>query len=162
MPLKGNHKRTVTKRMLMQLHEPLVSVIILNFNGQDLLHECLQSVFSTNYPNYEVIVVDNASKDNSCEMVEQEFPQVQLIRNQTNCGYSKGNNIGWQASDAKYIWFLNPDMKFLEDSAEKMLNFIKKDESIGALGCQLLYEDRAIQPTVKNSPKLFDQIFTGR
>ena len=52
---------------------PLVSIIILNFNGQDLLHECLRSVFETNYPNYEIIVVDNASTDESCKIVEKEF-----------------------------------------------------------------------------------------
>ena len=89
--------------------EPLVSVIILNFNGQELLHDCLISVLNTCYPNYEVIVVDNASTDRSCEMVEREFPHVKLVRNQINCGYSKGNNIGILRSIGDFVVLLNND-----------------------------------------------------
>ena len=64
--------------------ERLVSVIILNFNGRGMLRKCLQSVSKTNYPNYEVIVVDNCSTDGSCAMVEEEFPHVQVIKNSEN------------------------------------------------------------------------------
>ncbi|MEM2971946.1 MAG: glycosyltransferase family 2 protein [Candidatus Bathyarchaeia archaeon] len=89
--------------------EPLVSIIILNFNGRDMLRECLQSVFKTKYSNYEVIVVDNGSTDNSCTMVEREFPNVRLIKNPRNFGYSKGNNIGILRSRGEFIVLLNND-----------------------------------------------------
>jgi GT2 family glycosyltransferase len=92
-----------------RIKEPLVSVIILNFNGRDLLCKCLQSVFKTDYPDYEVIVVDNGSTDESCMMVEREFPHVQLIRNHENCGYSKGNNVGILYSIGEFIVLLNND-----------------------------------------------------
>jgi GT2 family glycosyltransferase len=92
-----------------RIKEPLVTVIILNFNGRDMLRKCLQSVFKTDYPNCEVIVVDNGSTDESCAMVEREFPHVQLIRNQKNCGYSEGNNIGILHSIGEFIVLLNND-----------------------------------------------------
>ena len=87
----------------------MVSVIILNFNGGDLLRKCLQSVFKTDYPDYEVLVVDNGSTDESCVMVEKEFPRVQLVRNQENCGYSEGNNVGILHSIGEFIVLLNND-----------------------------------------------------
>jgi GT2 family glycosyltransferase len=92
-----------------RMKEPLVSVIILNFNGRDLLRKCLQSVFKTEYPNYEVIVVDNGSTDESCVVVEREFPHVQLIRSHENCGYSEGNNIGILNSRGEFMVLLNND-----------------------------------------------------
>jgi GT2 family glycosyltransferase len=88
---------------------PLVSIIILNFNGLNLLRECLQSVFKTHYPNYEVIVIDNGSTDGSCIMIEKEFPRASLIRNIENLGYSEGNNIGILRSRGDYIVLLNND-----------------------------------------------------
>jgi GT2 family glycosyltransferase len=93
----------------LRVKEPMVSVIILNFNGRDLLRKCLQSVFKTDYPNCEVIVVDNGSTDESCVMVEREFPHVQLIRNQENFGYSEGNNIGILHSRGEFMVLLNND-----------------------------------------------------
>lgn len=89
--------------------EPLVSIIVLNFNGRIVLFECLKSVFKTNYSNFEVIVVDNGSTDGSCAMINKEFSNVQLIKNQENFGYSKGNNIGILRSRGEFIVLLNND-----------------------------------------------------
>lgn len=89
--------------------DPLVSINIVNFNGRDMLRECLQSILKTKYSNYEIIVVDNGSADGSCTMVKREFPQVRLIKNQVNLGYSKGNNIGIRHSNGEFIVLLNND-----------------------------------------------------
>ncbi len=93
----------------LKTKEPLVSVIVLNYNGRELLRKCLQSIFRTNYLNYEVIVVDNGSSDESGTMVERDFPRSRLIRNQRNFGYSKGNNVGILSTTGEFVVLLNND-----------------------------------------------------
>ena len=82
----------ISSTELVHEPEPLVSIVILNYNGKRLLRACLESVSKTNYSNYEVIVVDNASNDESCTMVKDEFPNFNTIKNARNLGYSSGNN----------------------------------------------------------------------
>jgi len=89
--------------------EPLVSVVVLNFNGGDVLRDCLRSISRTEYSNFEVIVVDNCSTDGSCLVVEREFPQFRLVRNSGNFGYSKGNNVGIACSRGDFVVLLNND-----------------------------------------------------
>jgi GT2 family glycosyltransferase len=91
------------------LDDPLVSIVVLNYNGEKLLRNCLSSVSKTKYRNFEVIVVDNGSKDGSCSMVEREFPFFQLIKNPKNYGYSKGNNLGIIGCKGKFVAMLNND-----------------------------------------------------
>ena len=84
-----------------------VSVILVNYNTANLTKACLKSVFDhTSGIDFEVYVVDNASTDNSCEIIETEFPQVILIRNTENLGFGKANNIAMKRSQAKYVFLL--------------------------------------------------------
>ena len=87
----------------------LVSIIILNYNAGDLLENCLDSVFKSNYKNFEVIVVDNISTDNSHKKCKEKFKKIQLIENSENFGYCEGNNIGIRKAKGDYIVILNPD-----------------------------------------------------
>jgi GT2 family glycosyltransferase len=75
------------------MSNPKISIIILNWNGEKYIKECLESVLKTEYPNFEVIVVDNASTDRSKEIIKR-YPQVKLIENKKNLGFCEGNNIG--------------------------------------------------------------------
>ncbi|RDJ32187.1 MAG: glycosyltransferase family 2 protein [Crenarchaeota archaeon] len=88
---------------------PKISIIILNYNAGDLLLNCVESVFKTNYENYEVIVVDNLSIDKSHIRCKEEFPQICLIENKKNYGYCEGNNIGIRNAKGDFIVILNPD-----------------------------------------------------
>ena len=90
-------------------HEPLVSIIVLNYNAGDLLIGCVKSLFETNYSNYEVIVVDNASKDNSHKKCKEEFNRITLIENTENLGYCEGNNVGIRQANGEFVVILNPD-----------------------------------------------------
>jgi len=142
-----------------------LSIIIVSWNVSSLLTKFLRSIFEyTTDIDFEVIVVDNASQDDTVEQIKTRFineldaGKLKLLAEKENHGFSKGNNIGWHKSDGKYVWFLNPDMEFIEDSVSKMMSIIKEDGKLAAVGCQLLYEDRTVQPTVKNFPKLLDQI----
>jgi GT2 family glycosyltransferase len=89
--------------------EPLVSVIILNYNAGKLLSECIESVLETDYENFEVIVVDNASKDNSVNICKEKFNSVKIIENEKNLGYCEGNNVGIRKAKGEYVVILNPD-----------------------------------------------------
>ena len=91
------------------LKTPAVSVVILNYNGRDVLPACLRSVYNSRDPNFEVIVVDNGSTDQSVEAAERDFPETIVIRNKKNLGFSIGNNIGIAQSKGKYIVLLNND-----------------------------------------------------
>lgn len=88
---------------------PLINIIILNYNAGDLLLNCVESVFKTKYDNYEVIVVDNASKDNSYNRCKEKFEKIRLIENKENLGYCEGNNVGIRQAKGDFIVILNPD-----------------------------------------------------
>ena len=89
--------------------QPLVSVIILNYNAGQLLLDCLESITKTDYDNLEVIVVDNASMDGSHKKCKEKFGNIRLIENEKNMGYCEGNNIGIRNANGKFIVILNPD-----------------------------------------------------
>ena len=88
---------------------PLVSIIILNYNAGNLLLDCVDSIQKTNYVNYEIIIVDNNSKDNSHLECAKKFPNICLIENKENFGYCEGNNIGIRKAKGDYVIILNPD-----------------------------------------------------
>ena len=89
----------------------LVSIIILNYNAGDLLLDCVESIFKTKYNNFEVIVVDNASKDNSHKKCKEKFDKIRLIENKENLGYCEGNNIGIREAKGDFVVILNPDTR---------------------------------------------------
>ena len=91
------------------LKKPLVSIIILNYNAGELLMNCVESVFQTEYSNFEVIVVDNISSDNSHKKCKEKFEKIHLIENSENFGYCEGNNIGIRKAKGEFIVILNPD-----------------------------------------------------
>lgn len=142
-----------------------LAIIIVSWNVKDLLIKFIRSILKyTQAIDFEIVVVDNDSKDNTVFALKKDFSEeirsgrLKILAEKKNHGFAKANNIGWKASKAKYVWFLNPDMEFIEDSASKMLDFFKNQEKMGALGCKLLYEDREVQPTVKSFPTLADQL----
>ena len=94
----------------MRENEPLVSIIVLNYNAGKLLTDCVKSIFNSNYSNLEVIVVDNVSKDNSHKECKEKFQKVKLIENKENLGYCEGNNIGIRAAVGEFLVILNPDV----------------------------------------------------
>ena len=116
-----------------------LSIIILNYNVRYFLELCVLSVQNAIQDiDAEIIVVDNNSSDDSCEMMKQRFPDVKLIENKQNLGFPKGNNIGVAQAKGEYICILNPDTVVAEDSFEKLLSFIKSAQNVGIVGCKLI------------------------
>lgn len=115
-----------------------LSVIILNYNVRYFLEQCVLSVQkSLEDINGEIIVVDNASSDDSCQMIKEKFPSITLIENKENLGFPKGNNIGVAQAKGEYICILNPDTVVAEDTFKKLL--AKSYQlSAGIIGCKLI------------------------
>ncbi len=92
-----------------KISQPLVSIIILNYNANQLILDCIESITKTNYENFEIIVVDNASTDNSHIKCKEKFEKICLIENEKNLGYCEGNNVGIKNAKGEFIVILNPD-----------------------------------------------------
>ena len=127
-----------------------VSVIMLNWNGQEYLEECLKSLVKQSYRNYEAIAVDNDSKDNSIKIIKK-FKKVRLIQNKENFGFAKGNNIGIEKAKGDYIIVLNNDTKVDKDFIKELVKVAETDENIGMLSCKMLFYDN---PKIINSTGL--------
>jgi len=116
-----------------------LSVIILNYNVRYFLQLCLESVEKAiQNIDAEIIVVDNNSPDDSCNMVKQYFPGITLIENKENSGFPKGNNIGVAAAKGEYVCILNPDTVIAEDTFIKLLAFAGVTPDMGAMGIKLI------------------------
>jgi GT2 family glycosyltransferase len=120
-----------------------LSVIILNYNVRYFLEQCVLSVqkaLEELNPDAsgEIIVIDNASTDDSCEMMKTKFPHIKLIENKTNFGFPKGNNIGVAQAKGQYICILNPDTVVGEDAFSKILNNKNWQLNTGIIGCKLI------------------------
>ena len=107
---------------------PKISIIILNYNAGDLLEKCISSIVKSNYENIEIILVDNASQDQSHIKCKEKFSQIKLIENKENLGYCEGNNIGIKSANGEYIIILNPDTEVESNWIEE---FIKEFNNHG-------------------------------
>lgn len=116
-----------------------LSVIILNYNVKYFLELCLRSVEAAiSNIDAEIIVVDNNSEDFSGHMIKALFPEVRLIENKENYGFSKGNNIGVLQAKGDYLCILNPDTVVAEDTFLRLLEFSESKENLGIVGCKLI------------------------
>jgi len=130
-----------------------LSIVILNWNVRDLLDRCLASLRSERYV-LEIIVVDNASRDDSVAMLRAKYPQVELIANAVNRGFTSGNNQGIAVSRGRYVMVLNPDTEVLGDALDQLVIYLDGHPDVGAIGPQLLNPDRSIQSSRRRFPTL--------
>lgn len=119
-----------------------VSIILVNYNTRELLLECIRSVMmQTKEIQYEIIVVDNGSKDNSREAVEKEFSDVTFIESGQNLGFGKANNLGAKYARGKYLFFLNTDTLLVNDGVSLFYQYAENNAITGALGSILEDKD---------------------
>lgn len=116
-----------------------VSIVIVNYNVRDFLEQCLRSVYrAIDGIKSEVFVVDNHSLDGSQAMVRDKFPQVNLIENHQNLGFSKANNQALRLVKGKYVLVLNPDTLLEEETIRKCIFFMDSHPEAGALGVKMI------------------------
>lgn len=119
--------------------KPNLSIIIVNWNAGEYLKGCVQSIYSNiGTASLEIIVIDNASTDNSLDMLKDNFPDVIVIKNDANVGFAKANNQAMKVSVGQYILLLNPDTVVLDDSFLKMIDFMDANRDAGAVGAKLM------------------------
>jgi GT2 family glycosyltransferase len=129
-----------------------LSVIVVSFNSAGWLRPCLESIFAhAGTCTLDVIVVDNASSDGSAELVEREFPQARVVRNE-NRGFAHANNRGFEISDAPYTLFLNPDTEIRTGTFSDLLDALAARPSVGLVGCRQVTSDGTLYPTIRRFP----------
>ncbi|MUG73955.1 glycosyltransferase family 2 protein [Paenibacillus validus] len=122
-----------------------LSIIVLNYNTKQLTLNCLESIRNsvTEYL-YEIILVDNHSTDGSIEAFEKHYPEIELIRNQVNVGFSKGNNQAMKIARGRYVLLLNSDTIVNSDTLDVMLQFMDQQPTVGAAGCKVVLPDGSL------------------
>ena len=112
---------------------PSVSIIIPHHGGFDILNECLLSLKKSTFKDYEIIIVDNASSDDSIKNIKQKFSDINIIHMESNLGYAGGCNEGALIAKGTFLLFLNNDTVHEEDWIQPMVNLISSDENIGSI-----------------------------
>jgi len=110
------------------MKDPLVSIILLGYNSEKDIKECIDSLKKQTYKNFEIIFVDNNSKDNSVQLIKENYPGVKLILNPKNYGFSRGNNIGIKNSKGDYVIILNPDTILDKSWLKNLVNVANKTD----------------------------------
>jgi GT2 family glycosyltransferase len=135
-----------------------LSIVILNWNVRDLLDRCLASIRSDGL-QLETIVVDNASSDDSVTLVRSKYPDVVVIANSINRGFTGGNNQGIRATHGRYVLVLNPDTEIVDDALDRLAAYLDDHTDVGALGPMLLNPDRSVQSSRRRFPTMATGFF---
>ena len=129
---------------------PSISVIIVNYNTADHLERCLPSILAQKGTSFEILIVDNASQDDSVDLVNSRFPSVKLFASPQNLGFAKANNLALREAKGNYIYFLNPDTELqTDDTLTAMLQFMETHPKVGMAGTAIFYPDMTPQSSVE-------------
>ena len=118
---------------------PLVSIVVVNYNGLRFLRKCLDSLLAQTYKNAEIVLVDNCSRDGSVSFIKANYPSVRLIENEANLGFARGNNIGIQSSNGELIATLNNDTEATSQWLEALVEVATSHEDVGMCASKMLF-----------------------
>ncbi len=124
------------------MKRPAVSIVILNWNGIDLIDECLDSLSEQSYKNFEIILVDNGSTDGSSEYIAKKYPNINLLPQRNNLGFSGGVNIGIKNARGKYIALLNNDAFVDPDWLMNLVNVLEDDPDVAICTSKILEQNK--------------------
>lgn len=136
-----------------------ISIVIVSFNTRETLRDCLSAVFrSKGDITLQIVVVDNASTDDSAEMVRTDFPQVDLIHSEINLGFGKANNLGFERANGRYIVLLNSDAFVEGNSLALSVAHMDENPRVGLGGGRLVGRDKSPQPSARMFPSVFSDL----
>jgi GT2 family glycosyltransferase len=121
------------------MHKPLVSIISINYNQVQVTRELLASLRQVTYPHIEIIVVDNASPAEDPGCLQQDYPEIRLIRSQVNAGFAGGNNLGIAQAQGKYLLFLNNDTEVAPGFLEPLVELFETNNQAGCASPKIIY-----------------------
>lgn len=129
-----------------------LAIIIISFNVCKLLKECLESIYrETTRTRFEIWVIDNLSRDDSVRMLKESFPEVHLIENQENLGFTRANNQAIAKCQSDLVLLLNPDTLIQDGALDKMVQFMDEHPDVGVSGCRVLNPDGSLQLACRRS-----------
>jgi N-acetylglucosaminyl-diphospho-decaprenol L-rhamnosyltransferase len=141
-----------------QVTRPDMSILLVCWNNKDYLEPCLRSLYDADLScSFDVLVVDNGSKDGSQDMLHEKFPEVKIIQNNFNAGLSHATNQGIEATNGRYVLLLNNDTIVNRHALDSMVQFLEKTPDAGAVGGQLLNPDGSYQAGGSNFPSLHEE-----
>ncbi|MCG2700665.1 glycosyltransferase family 2 protein [Candidatus Parcubacteria bacterium] len=145
-----------------------ISIIIVNYKSKEKTLACLNAIKEADLDGllYEIIVVDNASEDDSGEVIKREYKEIKFIQSEKNSGMGSGNNLGIKTAQAEFVLILNPDTIVKKDAIKILYNYIKNNKQAGIVGPKLLNSDGTLQYSCLRFPKFYTPIlrrtFLGR
>lgn len=139
--------------------KPTLSIVIVSWNVADLLESCLRSILATCPADTEMIVVDSASTDDTVERVRVALPQVILLPQPENVGFTRGTNIGLAAARGEFLMLLNPDTELFEGATDRLLRYLIDNPTVGIVGPRTLNPDGTDQSTRRRFPTFQTAVF---
>jgi GT2 family glycosyltransferase len=133
-----------------------LSVVIICWNDLRVLRDCLRSIYEgTHATEFEVIVSDNGSVDDSVEFIRKHYPQTLVVENEQNLGFARGNNAGVCVAQGEYVLILNPDTVIHDGSLDRLVAFADRHQEAGAFGCRVLNPDGTYQVSARLFPTVW-------
>jgi len=140
---------------------PRVRIVVLTYNAGAFIRPCLNAVLATDYPDFEVTVVDNASSDGSVEDIGHEFPDISLVQAGANLGFARGNNLAMQGAGTPFVALLNPDTQVDVGWLRPLVQFLQDDPIAGGVGPKILFSDDRVAVNLR-SPTFIHSGDAGR
>jgi len=136
-----------------------LSIIIVSYNSCKILIQCIESIYQFSEDlKIQILISDNASSDDTVDMLNRKFPTIRIIRNDKNLGFAKANNRALPYCVGRYILYLNPDVILIEPLLKRMIHFLEKNEDAGAVGCKLINLDGSFQKSYSQKyPTVFNR-----
>lgn len=133
-----------------------LTIIIVNWNTKQLVLDCLETIYANKLRSkWKVVVVDNASKDGSVDSFRAVYPQVEVVANNENVGFSAANNQILMRNDSQYYLLLNSDTYVIGDVLQRSIEFMDSSPDVGVMGCRVLNPDKSLQFTCSKFPTVF-------
>lgn len=134
-----------------QINKVELSIIVVSYNCAEVIQQCIESVL-TFCENAELIVVDNNSTDGTRDILSLYSNRCKMVLNNTNEGFTKGCNIGIEKAEGEFLMLLNPDAYFVDNSAQLLVNELKKESGLGAVAPNLYFPDGSVQNYIRTFP----------